>query len=163
MGDHMVIDGPSLPETTISTDQTLPMETVNIPFQQVVEPEKMEYSQEELAAFLNDPEEKKNAVSLALQVQQFVGKNWFTFSRFLKKAKENPSSGQFKLKLLVSFGLLQQKLGTWKDGKESRGMVTYKVVISNEDKIIALDEIISFHKDQIESLELQKRNLQAEK
>lgn len=165
MGDRMIID----PEQVFAKDSAETSEKAyelkegegNTNFHQAVEPQG--YSQQELIEFLNDPEERKNAVSLAMQIQQFVGKNWFTFSRFLKKTKETHNSGQFKLKFLVGFGLLQQKMGTWKDGKESRGMVVYKVVISKEDKIIALDEVISFHKEEIEKLERQKQNLQAEK
>lgn len=126
-------------------------------------PEKEPYSREELMAFLNDPEERKNAVSLAIQVQEFVGKNWFSLNRFMNKTKEDRKSSIFKLKFLEGFGLLQQKMGTWEDGKKERGDIVFKVVISTEDKVIALDEIILYHKVQIENLERQKKNLQAEK
>jgi hypothetical protein len=146
-------------------DQKVDLEVQTSGYCQAVEPApvKEPYSKEDLMAFLNDPEERKNAVALAAQVQQYVGKNWFSLNRFMRKAKETRQSSIFKLKFLEGFGLLQQKMGTWQDGKESRGDIVFKVVISNEDKINALDEIILYHKSQLEDLERQKKNLQTEK
>lgn len=119
--------------------------------------------QAEMLAFINDPEERKNATSLALQVQQSVGKNWFTLNRFIKKTKETKESSLLKLNLLKIFGMLQSKTADWKDGSEARGRQVYKVAVSNEDKIAGIDEIIDYYKYQIESLERQKSQLKGEK
>lgn len=121
---------------------------------EMTEEEKL-CEQAEMLAFLNDPEEKKNAVSLALQIQECVGKNWFRWERFLQKTGETAAPGEIKIKLCLAFETITIR-------KNSRGLIEYKVTVSNNDKIVALNEIIDYHKEQIISLERRRDSLKPE-
>jgi len=107
----------------------------------------------EYYSYINDPEERKNAVSLALQIEKFVGKNWFNFERFIKKSKESPESGRGKLEMAILFGVVARK-------PDNRRGWLYKTVVTNQDRIDALEEIIDFHREAIKQLEIQKIQLQ---
>lgn len=110
------------------------------------------YDQAEMLAFLNDPEERKNAVSLALQIQEVCGKNWFNFDRFLQKTGEQPKSGELKINLCKMFGLIKIKANM-------KGRTQFKVTVSNNDKIAAIDEVIDYYREEIKQLEIQKAQL----
>jgi hypothetical protein len=111
--------------------------------------------EEEEREFFASEENKKNALVLANQIRDMVGKNWFTFQRFINKTKEDRAAGYQKLKIGEMFGYIKTKVGDFSDGKDSLRMPMWKVVISKEDHVKALQDIIQYHKNQIIQLELE--------
>lgn len=107
--------------------------------------------------WLTNPENKENALALALQIQDQVSKNWFSFDRFIKKSGELRESGWQKLQVLKAFGYLNERRGDYKDGKKLIRMQLFKIAITNEDKILCIDRTIEFYQDQIQQLESEKK------
>lgn len=128
---------------------------------QMTPAELLRHEEELEEKFYADPENKKNALVLASQIKDTVGKNWFTFNRFLKKTKEDKLMGLQKLNILERFGLVRTREGNIvNDGRENRGLKMYKVFIDNQDYLDAFDQLIAYHQDQIRQVELAKKQYQ---
>lgn len=128
---------------------------------QMTPAELLRHEEELEEKFYADPENKKNALVLASQIKDTVGKNWFTFNRFLKKTKEHKLMGLQKLNILERFGLVRTREGNIvNDGRENRGLKMYKVFIDNQDYLDAFDQLIAYHQDQIRQVELAKKQYQ---
>lgn len=119
------------------------------------------YEKQQEEEFYGSPENRKNALVLAAQIKETVGKNWFTFNRFLKKTREDKMAGDFKLQLCQKFGFIHVKMGDSGDGMENRGLKMFKVVIDKQDYVDAFNDIIAFHKEQIRLLEIQKKQYES--
>lgn len=136
-----------------------PVEAVDMSNMTAEEISKLEQEQEE--KFYADPENKKGALVLASQIKDTVGKNWFTFNRFISKTKEDRFAGLHKLNILERFALVRSRIGNVvNDGKENRGLKMYKVFIDNQDYLDAFDQLIVYHQDQIRQVELAKKQYQ---
>ncbi len=113
--------------------------------------------------FVSDPEEKKRAIFLAEQIQALVNKKWFTIKDAAKASRggETPQSIYQKMQILELFKLTERRIGTAEDGREKLRQELFKIVISKQDKILAIDDIIAYHRGIIEKLESQKLGLLA--
>lgn len=115
--------------------------------------------QEKLAQFLASEDNRQNALHLADQIQQCVGANWFSLNRLVKKSGESNITAHQKLQLCKMFGLVETKIGNFRDGKDNNQVPLFKIVISKDDRIKALQQIIQYHRDQIERFETQIKQL----
>lgn len=113
--------------------------------------------QQEYDKWLADPQNRENALSLASQIADVVGKNWFSITRLCSKAHLGRQDAYQKVQLCKLFGFIEMRLGNYRDGKENVQVPLFKVTISKEEKIKALDQIIQYHRDQIEAFEIQKK------
>lgn len=113
--------------------------------------------QQEYDKWLADPQNRENALTLASQIADVVGKNWFSITRLCSKAHLGRQDAYQKVQLCKLFGFVEMRLGNYRDGKENVQVPLFKVTISKEEKIKALDQIIQYHRDQIEAFEIQKK------
>lgn len=117
--------------------------------------------EEELQEFLNKEENRQSALRLANQIQEIVGKNWFTLRRFMNKTQESNQLVAFqKIKLCQMFGLMQSKVGDYRDGGKNVRLPMFKVTISNEDVIVAYQTMKQYHQDQVNRFDRLIKNLQ---
>ena len=105
-----------------------------------------------LKELLNDPKEQLNALHLAKLIQEYVSKNWFTFSKFIKKTKELPADAERKLATLRAYGLLAIKI---EDGEQK-----FKISIGNDlqikvmmEEVDSLNTRIKYLRNEIEKLQ----------
>lgn len=119
--------------------------------------QSVQTQEQQLNDFKNDPENQQKALCLASQIEQLVGKNWFTVSRLQHKAKISEKEAYQKLQICRTFGLAEVKVGDFKDEKgRGRGLPVFKITISKESRKDAIDQIIQYHKEQIRQFEIQK-------
>lgn len=116
-------------------------------------------SPETEAEFLGDEENKKNCLDLAVQIGEFMGNKWFTVEMFQRKTALNRLEAIQRLQLSKMFGHVKMRMGVWEDGKEKNGKPLFKVAIAKEAKLKAIDEVIEYHRKQIEYFELQKKTI----
>jgi hypothetical protein len=121
--------------------------------------QEKEENERELREFLLNEKNQIAALELATQMQEAVGKGWFTLDRAALKFKENKASALHKIKLVEQFGYIAKRTGDSRDNIKILREMLYQVVISNEAKIAALDRIIQQYQDQIKSIELKKKML----
>lgn len=136
------------------------IEEVNIASQSPVEKSDEEMMQE----FLSSEENKANAVRLADQIQQLVGKNWFTVGRLANKAKISRQVAYQKVQMAKMFGFAQVKIGEFRDLEKNKrdeviGKPMFKIAIPDSEKIKAYQDIIQYHKNQIADFELKIKML----
>lgn len=112
-----------------------------------------QYELEEEKKFFADSENKQRALELAAQIRDTLGNNWFTFSRFIKKSKEDKLMGLQKLNVLERFGYVKTKVGNFfNDGVEGRNQKMYKVFIDKSDYIAVYNQVLAYHEDQIKQI-----------
>lgn len=137
----------------------------NNPKEEEVNPVQEQGVQEQLSEkekverFLASEDNRQNALRLADQIQQCVGKNWFSLNRLVKKTGETNMTAFQKLQLCKMFKLVETKMGNFRDGRENSKVPLFKITISNEDRIKALNQIIQYHRDQIEHFETEIKQL----
>lgn len=115
--------------------------------------------QQVLEQFLSKEENRQQALRLADQIQQCVGRNWFSLGRLVKKSSESKETAFQKLQLCRMFNLVEQKIGNHRDGVKNIRQPLFKVTIAKEDRIKALQQIVQYHRDQIEHFELEIKQL----
>lgn len=112
--------------------------------------------------FLNDPENKEGALALASAFEQLVGHKWFNVEKLCKKSGMDRQQAFQKLQMCKIFGTIAAKLGNWRDDKKDLREPLFKVTISNQAKIEALDGIIQYHKDCVSDAEMKKKVIEME-
>jgi hypothetical protein len=119
----------------------------------------------EMQEFLQNPARKREAVQLAMQVQERLGKNWFTETRMRLKTNQNAETVHKQLQLLRMFDLVEVKPGDFSNGREAVHKLVWKITIGAEHHIRAINEHIGLHQDQINQLKnkLKKFEILAEK
>lgn len=111
-------------------------------------------------AYLQSKENQDGALNLASAFIDFMGtRKWFTVEQLCKKTKMDKLQATQKLQQLKLFGFAQVRLGYWKDDVSLNRRPLWKVFISVDAKLSALDGVIKYYQDQIEDLELQKKSL----
>lgn len=121
--------------------------------------EELVAEEQALEQFLEKEENRQNALRLANHIRECVGDNWFSVNRLVSKSGESRETAFQKIQLCKMFGLAEQKIGNYRDGKDSVRMPLFKITISKEDKIRAYQQIIRYHLDQINHFELQIKQL----
>ncbi len=126
-----------------------------------IEGEKVEEKSDaqEMAEFLAKDENKKNAVSLAAQIEEYMGNKWFTVEKFQSKTGLKKMDAMQKLQMVKLFGHAQLRIGNGNDGPEKAGKPLFKIAITREMQIRAINEIIEYHRQQIQDFELKKKAL----
>lgn len=148
-------------ENQKSTNEEQDQKSIN--YHQVVGP-VFEKSQEEIIEEIrNSSEAKENSVNLALHIQEKVSKNWFTLNRLISKTGMDRNQAIQKLHVLKIFDLVLTKMGEFKDGKKSNNLPVFKITISIEDRVSALDSIISYHQQYIDQASREKAVLLSDK
>lgn len=139
------------PEVELTTASS---EVVEVPKQKLTQ---QQIDQQQYDEWLVNPQNKENALSLASQIIDVVGKNWFSITRLCSKAHIGRQDAYQKVQMCKLFGYAEVRLGNYRDGRENVQVPLFKITISKEDKVKALDQIIQYHKDQIEAFEIQKK------
>jgi len=124
---------------------------------EVVTPKSDEQLQKE---FLESEENINNALSLASQVLEVVGDNWFTSLRLARKGQLTEIVATQKMQLLKMFGLAQVKIGNFRDGKDNVRKPMWKITIGKEHKVKALKDVIQYHQDCIDNFQSELNSLQ---
>lgn len=117
-------------------------------------------AQIEFDKFISNPENRQKATVLANQIKELVGKNWFTFERFVDKLKYNNEDSKTdayqQLVILKSFGLCVSKVGDGSLPKSKRGKVVYKIVMDYIAQIDLIDHDIAYFEAKIQFLKQER-------
>lgn len=118
--------------------------------------------EQEMKEFLSSEQNRQKALGLAEQIETMMGKNWFTLERLVRDSSESRESAAHKLHICKMFKLIDTRLGDWQDGRHIIRQPLFKVTISLEDKISALDRIVKYHYNQIDNAVLQQKQYQSQ-
>lgn len=121
-------------------------------------------SQEEktINEFLADPENRKGALHFASFMEESVGRKWFTIEQLMKKSGMDKMQALQKLQMCKAFGVVQLRIGYWRDKREQLREPLWKVTISTEDKIHAIKTIIKYYQDSLQDAEMTRKSLVAQ-
>lgn len=117
-------------------------------------------SEQEFKDFLASDENKNHARQLAEQIQSVCGDKWFPIEKLLKKSAETRQTAFQKLKLCELFGLVNIRIGDWRDDRKQLREPLYKVILSTKDKMEAINRVIQYHEDQIKNLTIERSLLE---
>lgn len=149
-----VVDGVNAGETKLAIEQINELGESKL----IEEPKQPEKSDaQEMAEFIANDDNKKNAVSLAAQIQQYMGNKWFTVEKFQSKTRLQHLEATQKLQMVKLFGHAQLRVGNVNDGPAKSGKPLFKIAISKEMQLRAIDEVIAYHEHQIEEFKLKKK------
>lgn len=146
-------ESPSQQQTTHSQEQ------VEQAAQEAVVQQLSEQEQERL--FVSNPDNQRNAISLAQQIEACVGKNWFTVTRFASKAGLDRQIATMKLQMCKMFGLAEVKMGDFTDGRKNLRVPMFKITLSKEARVKAIEQVIEYHQNQILALQSQIKVFQS--
>lgn len=147
----------SVKEIVESKLQDLNIDDVKI-IAPVSEEEKKETLNEEITAFIGDEKNKQQAWVLAIDFERYVGQRWFTLDRVSMKTKLSNEVCFQKLKLLELFGYVVLDKGQGEKSKE-RGQWVFRITLTSQQKIEALQKVIETYREEIDKLEIQIRIL----
>lgn len=119
--------------------------------------EEIEKTQEqELADFVASEENQKLASRLAHEVLDIAGKNWFTVLHFQTRSRLSKVVATQKLLQLKLFGLAAMKVADFAGVKTPM----FKITLTKEARIHAINEAIAYHRVAIADLEKQLEKYQ---
>lgn len=116
-------------------------------------------TEQSLEKFMADPENKEGAMQLASAFLEFMGNKWFSIIALCKKTKMDEKQATQKLQMCKLFGHADVRIGNWRDDRKDLREPLWKITLSKEAKISALNGIIQYHKDALEDVELQRKSL----
>lgn len=121
----------------------------------------LEDLKKEQETFLANEDNKKRAFTLAVQMEEILGKKWSTLDRIALKTGNTKEECFQKIKLLELFGYAFVDKGDGEKTRE-RGQWVFKVAVAKEEKIKAIDKMIESYYEEIDKLKLKIKVLQSE-
>lgn len=112
--------------------------------------------------FLANPENRKGALHFASYIEEVVGRKWFTIENLMKKSSMDKMQALQKLQMCKVFGVVALRIGYWKDKREQLREPLWKVTISTQDKLHAIETIIQYYNDSLADAEMTKKSLIAQ-
>lgn len=114
----------------------------------------------ELLDFVADDKNKQQAWALAIDIERSIGQKWSTLDRVATKVKLTNEATFQKLKLLEMFGYVVIDKGKGERSRE-RGQWVFRITLTSNQKIEALQKVIATYREEIDKLELQIKILSA--
>jgi hypothetical protein len=125
-------------------------ESIALTPEDIKKQEMLEYTQ-----FLANPENQKNALNMAMQMQSVIGERWFNLGRAQVKFKLGRAEAYQKISICKEFGFIETKIGQYSDGKNVRDEQLFRVIVTKEQKMNSLQEAITWHTEKIQALQSQ--------
>ncbi len=142
----------------------------------LTEAEQKEADEKEMREFLANPDNQQKALVLSEDISITMRGKWFTVDQWAKKFisidkdRKNPFVNEIdrynafqKLNMCKIFGHVVERTGTSNDGPDKKNQKLFKITISLDDKIKAIDDVITYIKGELTAFELQRKVLVAEK
>lgn len=123
--------------------------------------EQVDQDKKEVEDYKANKEYQDRAYNLALAFHDIMGDRWFTLDRASRKTKEKEIVVFQKLKLLELFGHCTIKRGD-DNNKDQRGKPVFKVYVTKERELQAVDELINSLRQHLTQTLAKKNGILAE-
>jgi len=146
------------------------------PKKELTEAEQKELDEKEMRDFLANDENKQKALFLSQEILLATRGKWFTVDQWAKKfitldkSRRSPIVTEVdrynafqKVNMCKMFGHVVERVGTGNDGPDKKGQKLFKITISIDDKIKAIDDVIEYIEGELKTFQLQRKVLVAEK
>lgn len=123
-------------------------------------PKQVKTELSEYESFLKDPNNRKEAFKKASMIREAIGDHWFSLSRLKVKARGkiaslngDPNYFDKLIQLCKMFGFIAEKTDTELQSGKPVEISKYMVVLSDDDKVVALQDVLNFYNNEAQKVQ----------